>query len=162
MGCRGSCSSTRCTCWTSSACFLNRALESTLAPIVVFATNRGICHIRGTEMLSPHGIPVDLLDRLLIIRALPYLPEEIMQIINIRASAEGLTIDETGIAKLAEIGTQTSLRYVSQLLTPAKVLAVTNGKEAISGDDVSEIASMFLDAKKSAVILKANEDKFIS
>merc|ERR1711885_310 len=41
--------------------YLNRALESTLAPIVVFATNRGICHIRGTEMLSAHGIPVDLL-----------------------------------------------------------------------------------------------------
>merc|ERR1711988_1874081 len=27
--------------------FLNRALESTLAPIVVFATNRGICTVKG-------------------------------------------------------------------------------------------------------------------
>jgi hypothetical protein len=26
--------------------YLNRALESTLAPIVVFATNRGICTVR--------------------------------------------------------------------------------------------------------------------
>lgn len=43
--------------------FLNRALESTLAPIVILATNRGICTIRGTDMQSPHGIPVDLLDR---------------------------------------------------------------------------------------------------
>merc|ERR1712100_381476 len=138
--------------------YMNRAMESTLSPIIIFATNRGMCHIRGTEMLSAHGIPVDLLDRLLIIRTLPYLPEEIMQIINIRASAEGLTIDESGIAALAEIGTKTTLRYCSQLLTPAKVLAVTNGKEQISGDDVNEIAGMFLDAKKSAVILKANED----
>ena len=48
--------------------FLNRALESTLAPIVVLATNRGICTIRGTDMVSPHGIPIDLLDRLLIIK----------------------------------------------------------------------------------------------
>eukprot|EP01052_Picozoa_sp_SAG31_P004837 SAG31_NODE_205_length_20397_cov_19.191152_5_plen_456_part_00 len=142
--------------------YLNRALESTLAPIVVFATNRGICHIRGTEMLSAHGIPVDLLDRLLIIRTLPYLPEEIMQIVNIRASAEGLTIDESGIAALADIGTKTTLRYCSQLLTPAKVLAVTNGKEQISGDDIKQIATMFLDAKKSAIILKANEEKFIT
>lgn len=30
--------------------FLNRALESTLAPIVILATNRGICTIRGTDM----------------------------------------------------------------------------------------------------------------
>jgi RuvB-like protein 1 (pontin 52) len=48
--------------------FLNRALESTLAPIVILATNRGICTIKGTDMISPHGIPVDLLDRLLIIK----------------------------------------------------------------------------------------------
>ena len=43
--------------------FLNRALESTLAPVVILATNRGMCTIRGTDMISPHGIPVDLLDR---------------------------------------------------------------------------------------------------
>ena len=52
--------------------FLNRALESTLAPIVVLATNRGMCTIRGTDMISPHGIPVDLLDRLLIIKTTNY------------------------------------------------------------------------------------------
>ena len=27
--------------------FLNRALESSLAPIVIFATNRGICQVRS-------------------------------------------------------------------------------------------------------------------
>ena len=43
--------------------YLNRALESTLAPIVILATNRGISTIRGTDILAPHGIPVDLLDR---------------------------------------------------------------------------------------------------
>lgn len=43
--------------------FLNRALESTLAPIVILATNRGHSQIRGTDISSPHGLPVDLLDR---------------------------------------------------------------------------------------------------
>jgi len=47
--------------------YLNRALESTLAPIVVFATNRGMCTVRGTEVIAPHGVPVDLLDRVMII-----------------------------------------------------------------------------------------------
>jgi len=64
--------------------YLNRALESNLSPIVVFATNRGKCTIRGTEMQSPHGIPVDLLDRLLIIKTLPYSVNEIVQILAIR------------------------------------------------------------------------------
>jgi RuvB-like protein 2 len=55
-------------------CFswLNRALESSLAPVLVMATNRGITNIRGTRYPSPHGIPLDLLDRLLIISTKPY------------------------------------------------------------------------------------------
>jgi hypothetical protein len=65
--------------------YLNRALESSLAPIVILATNRGICNIRGTDMPSPHGVPVDLLDRLVIIRTLPYTPPEMVQILAIRA-----------------------------------------------------------------------------
>merc|ERR1711871_177562 len=142
--------------------YLNRALEASLSPIVVFATNRGMCAIKGTDMSSPHGIPVDLLDRLLIIRTLPYLPEEMMQIMHIRASVEGLSVDSSAIAALAEIGGRTSLRYVGQLLTPARVLAVTNGKDSITKDEVDEICAMFIDAKQSSVILTENADKFIS
>jgi DNA helicase TIP49 (TBP-interacting protein) len=36
-------------------------------------------------MSSPHGLPVDLLDRLVIIRTLPYTPQEMVQILAIRA-----------------------------------------------------------------------------
>ena len=46
--------------------YLNKALESPLAPIVIFANNRGICTIRGTDIKSPRGVLIDLLDRLLI------------------------------------------------------------------------------------------------
>jgi hypothetical protein len=35
----------------------------------------------GTELSSPHGIPVDLLDRLLIIRTYPYSIAHIKQVI---------------------------------------------------------------------------------
>lgn len=41
--------------------------------------------IRGTEMMSAHGVPVDLLDRLLIVRTLPYSIQEMVQILAIRA-----------------------------------------------------------------------------
>ena len=36
-------------------------------------------------MMSPHGIPIDLLDRLVIIRTLQYELEEIIAILNTRA-----------------------------------------------------------------------------
>lgn len=57
--------------------FLNRALESETAPVVILATNRGITTIRGTRHRSPHGMPLDLLDRLLIITTVPYNESEI-------------------------------------------------------------------------------------
>ena len=58
--------------------YLNRALESQLAPIVILATNRGRCTIRGTDIVSPHGIPIDLLDRLMIIKTGPYTLAELV------------------------------------------------------------------------------------
>jgi len=48
--------------------YFNHAFESTFSPLVVFATNRGTCTIRGTDIISFHGIPADLLVRLVIIR----------------------------------------------------------------------------------------------
>ena len=139
--------------------YLNRALESTLAPIVVFATNRGICTVRGTDVLSPHGVPVDLLDRMLIIRTLVYPIEEVIQIIAIRAATEGIVVDEDALVALGEIGERTSLRFAVQLLTPARILAGTHGRESITADDVRDIGSLFYDAKQSAKVLAASADK---
>ncbi|XP_057244308.1 ruvB-like 2, partial [Malurus melanocephalus] len=64
--------------------FLNRALESDMAPVLIMATNRGITRIRGTAHRSPHGLPLDLLDRLLIIATAPYGDKETRQILKIR------------------------------------------------------------------------------
>jgi len=80
--------------------YLNRALESTLAPIVILATNRGMCTIRGTDIVSPHGIPIDLLDRLLIIKTSNYNLEDLIKILAIRASTEGLTLTSEALATL--------------------------------------------------------------
>jgi len=133
--------------------YLNRALESTLAPIVIFATNRGMCTVRGTEVIAPHGVPVDLLDRLMIVRTMPYSLQEIVQILAIRAQIEGITVDEEAYAYLGEIGVRSTLRYAVQLLTPAKVVVNTNGREEIGKEDIEEIDSLFYDAKASAKLL---------
>ena len=64
--------------------FLNRALETELAPLVIMASNRGMARIRGTKFRSPHGLPVDLLDRVLIVSTQPYSEADIAEIIKIR------------------------------------------------------------------------------
>lgn len=137
--------------------FLNRALESTLSPIVVFATNRGVCTIRGTDVLSPHGVPVDLLDRMLIIRTMPYSLEEMMQIVSIRADTESIEVDEEALAVLGEVGARTSLRYAVQMLTPSRIIAETSGREKILAVDVEEVDELFFDAKASAKLLAKSE-----
>uniref|UniRef100_M3ZBZ3 RuvB-like helicase n=1 Tax=Nomascus leucogenys TaxID=61853 RepID=M3ZBZ3_NOMLE len=64
--------------------FLNRALESDMAPVLIMATNRGITRTRVTSYQSPHGIPIDLLDRLLIVSTTPYSEKDTKQILRIR------------------------------------------------------------------------------
>jgi len=139
--------------------FLNRALESSLSPIVVCATNRGVCTIRGTDVLSPHGVPVDLLDRLLIIRTMPYTIEEICEIVSIRASAEGIALTDDAVRLLGDIGGRTSLRYAVQMLTPAHVVAKTAGEEegGVTAEHVQEVDELFKDAKSSAELLARSD-----
>jgi RuvB-like protein 1 (pontin 52) len=136
--------------------YLNKALESTLAPIVIMATNRGMSAIRGTEIVSPHGIPLDLLDRLLIINTQPQTAREIHLIIKVRAETEGIKITEEGLVKLSTIGTETSLRHAVQLLQPAFILAsILNPAEAtVTPDIIEEASKLFLDAKSSADMLR--------
>lgn len=141
--------------------YLHRALESTISPIVIFATNRGNCTIRGTEINAPHGIPLDLLDRLMIIRTLPYSQDEMVQIIRIRAQTENIQTDDESLNVLGEIGTKTTLRYAVQLLTPSNLLARINGRESINRQDVEEINELFYDAKSSAKLLAEQEDKYM-
>lgn len=64
--------------------FLNRALENEMAPVVIMATNRGITRIRGTNYKSPHGIPIDLLDRMIIVSTSPYQEKDLKEILKIR------------------------------------------------------------------------------
>ncbi|WRX31527.1 TIP49 [Theobroma cacao] len=157
--------------------YLNRALESSLSPIVIFATNRGICNVRGTDMNSPHGIPVDLLDRLVIIRTQIYGPAEMIQvkglviyvpccqhnfILAIRAQVEELVVDEESLAFLGEMGQSTSLRHAVQLLSPAGIVAKMNGRDSICKADLEEVSKLYIDAKSSAKILQEQQEKFIS
>lgn len=126
--------------------FLARAMESELAPILILATNRGMTTIRGTDIKAPHGIPIDMLDRLLIINTEPYKRDEIREIVKIRAREEKIEISEEAVEYLAELGEKTSLRYAVQLLAPASVLA--RGKR-VEREHVDRARQYFADLRRS-------------
>lgn len=143
--------------------YLNRALESPIAPIVILASNRGNTVIKGTgDVSAAHGIPPDLLARLLIIPTHPYSPDEIKTIIRLRAKTEGLNITDPALDKISEHGSKVSLRYALQLLAPASILARVNGRPGgIDVADVTECEDLFIDAKRSATIVNQGNGSFL-
>lgn len=50
---------------------------------------------------------------------------------KIRSEAEEVKLNSEALNKICEIGQITSLRYVFQLLTPAKLLAQIAGREIV-------------------------------
>lgn len=141
--------------------FLSRAMESELAPILVLATNRGMTKIRGTEIEAPHGMPLDLLDRLLIIRTRPYTPEEIKEIIKIRSDEEEIPLSEEALEELTKIGSEKSLRYAIQLMEPARIIAERKGRNKVLAEDVLEAAKYFIDVRESTEYIHKLSEKFL-
>ena len=143
--------------------YLNRALESSISPIVILASNRGNTIIRGTDdIAAPHGIPPDFLARLLIIPTHPYSSDEIKTIIRLRARTEGISITDGALDRVAEHGSKVSLRYALQLLTPANILARVNGRPGgIEEADIAECQDLFLDTQRSAAIVSSGQGSFV-
>ncbi len=141
--------------------FISRAMESELVPIIVMATNRGITKIRGAEIEAPFGMPLDLLDRLVIITTDKYSDEEIKHILEIRAKEEGVKIEESALDLLTKLGVEKSLRYSVQILGIAGVKARSKGKEEITKEDVEEVAMRFSDLKEAVSHLRKYEEELL-
>ncbi|MEM0232786.1 MAG: RuvB-like domain-containing protein, partial [Candidatus Nezhaarchaeales archaeon] len=144
-----------------SFAYLGRAMESELAPIIVLATNRGMAKIRGTDIEAPHGVPLDLLDRLLIIKMRPYTEDEVKEILKVRAKEEGVKLSDDALEVLTKIGVESSLRYAVQLLAPALEIAKYQGRDVVTSEDVKRACEMFIDVKKSVSYLKKYEEMFL-
>ena len=162
--------------------YLNRALESSISPIVILASNRGMTTIRGTDNLtSAHGIPPDLLPRLLIVPTHPYNSPEIRQILSTRATLEysspapaGLSSSQGALVSTASLadealdeltrqGERVSLRYALQLLAPSRILARSRGSQGnvVATEDVTEAVGLFWDAGRSAAVFRQAQGEFI-
>ena len=137
--------------------FLNRALESPMAPVLVMATNRGLCAVRGTSQPSPHGIPVDLLDRCLIIKTQAYSISELEEILGIRAEEEDVAIRPDALKILSKIAEENSLRYAMQLIATGQIFAKRRNSDAIEKADLMSAYKLFKDSKRSAQNLDTHE-----
>jgi len=142
--------------------FLNRALESELAPVLVIATNRGVSKIRGTQYTSPHGIPLDLLDRLMIISTQPYTVDEIRDILRVRCKEEEvLDMDPTALELLTRIASETSLRYAMNLVITSHLRASRRKRKTIAMEDVERCYKLFVDVKRSTKLLMEYQHEFL-
>ncbi|KTW26632.1 RuvB-like helicase 2 [Pneumocystis carinii B80] len=142
--------------------FLNRALEDDLSPIVIMASNRGITRIRGTKYKSPHGIPLDFLDRMLIISTSQYSVDEIRQILHIRCQEEDVEISPNALSLLTKIGQETSIRYSIHLIATAYLIAQKRKSTQIDIEDIQKSYTLFLDQARSVQYLEEYSQQYIS
>ncbi|KAF6203020.1 hypothetical protein GE061_003433 [Apolygus lucorum] len=141
--------------------FLNRALEDEMSPVVIMATNRGITKIRGTNYNSPHGIPIDLLDRMIIIPTSSYTDKQTMEILKIRCEEEDCEVSEDALMILTSIAMATSLRYAIQLITLSSLVSRRRKSNEVAIEDVKKVYSLFLDEGRSEQILNEYQDQYL-
>jgi RuvB-like protein 2 len=141
--------------------FLNRALESELAPVLVIATNRGLSKIRGTDYTSPHGIPLDLLDRLMIISTQQYEVDEIRQILSVRCREEEVDMDPEATELLTRIASETSLRYAMHLIITSQLVATKRKSKSVEIQDIQRCFSLFVDVKRSTKLVMEYHSEYL-
>lgn len=141
--------------------FINRALEDDFAPIVVMATNRGVSQTRGTSYKSPHGVPLDLLDRSIIIHTQNYTADEIRTILSIRSNEEEVELTAEALELLTKIGQETSLRYALNLISVSQQIAQKRRSQSVDLVDLKRAYTLFLDSERSVQFVSEFSNKFI-
>ncbi|KAK1442328.1 RuvB-like protein [Babesia gibsoni] len=141
--------------------FLCRQLESETCPFVIMATNRGITEVRGTNYKAPHGIPLDLLDRLLIIPTFPFQPEDTEKIIEERATEEDVELDEEALQLLCKIAAETSLRYSLLLINAGDLIRRRRGGKEVCAGDIRRAFGLFVDTRRSIKYLIEFKNDFM-
>lgn len=132
-----------------------------MAPVLVVATNRGIARIRGTEYKSPHGIPLDLLDRMMIISTKPYSDRELKAILQIRAEEEDVELAGEALELLTRIARDASLRYAMHMIMTSSLCAKARKSDEVKVEDIRRVFSLFSDLKRSTRYLLDHNREFM-
>ncbi|OHT09157.1 RuvB-like 2 [Tritrichomonas foetus] len=145
--------------------FLNRAMENPTAPIIIMASNRGETKVRGTNYQGPHGIPFDMVQRLLIIPTIPYNENDLREILQLRCEDEDVQMSEEALTALTEQAATRSLRYAMQLITTSSLIAARREdyEDEVNEEDILKAQELFIDKERSEQYLEqlssfANDD----
>lgn len=141
--------------------YINRALEDELAPIVIMASNRGHARIRGTSYRSPHGLPLDFLDRVVIVSTHAYTSDEIKQILAIRAQEEEVDLSPDALLLLTKVGQEAGLRYASNLIITSSLVSNKRKAKAVEVGDVERSYRLFLDPTRSVQFVAKQNTRLI-
>lgn len=117
--------------------------------------------IRGTNYNGPHGLPADLLDRLIIIRTQKYEEKEMNKILSLRCEEEEVQIEPAALELLTKIGVDTTLRYAMQLIQVANTLAQRNMSSTVLIGHIQAVYKMFAEEQRSAKLMKENPDNYM-
>lgn len=115
----------------------------------------------GVKHTSPHGIPADFLDRLLIISTHPYDVEELRMILKVRTSQEETELDEPAMELLTRVARETSLRYAMQLVALSKLRATKHKRKIVAVEDVEAVFTLFYDVKRSTQFVMDHSNDFL-
>lgn len=133
--------------------FINRAIEREDSPIVILATNRGMAKIRGTNEISPYGLPMDLLNRLTIIPTHPYSAKELHDILELRCQEQDVNLTPMAMYLLTKYAKQRSLRYAMDLIQYSNLIARKEGGEQVTKKHVHRAFILYLDQQRSTQFL---------
>lgn len=151
--------------------FLARALESPNAPLVVMASNRGMTRVRdegldaSQQEVTPHGIPADLLDRLVVVSLDPFSESDLKEIIKLRAVEEDVDLDTDALLLLAKIAKESSLRYACNLISLSNLIRLRvagSSSSPVEHTHVKKAFNLFLDEKRSSKFLDEYGKHFLN
>ncbi len=101
------------------------------------------------------------MDRVHIIQTHAYGPEEIRQILSIRAEEEEIELSPDALALLTKIGQEAGLRYASNLITTSQLVSSKRRAKEVSVDDVQRSFKLFFDPTRSVKFVSDSEKRLI-
>lgn len=84
-----------------------------------------------------------------------------MKILQIRCNEEEVEINIDAMKLLTKIGSETSLRYASNLISVSNLIAKKRRSETVELEDIKRSYLLFLDSSRSVAFLQENESNYI-
>jgi len=106
-------------------------------------------------------MPLDLLDRCIIIPTSPYSEKEIKAILQIRCEEEDVEMAGEALDLLTRIAKETSLRYSMHMIMTAALCCKQRKGAEVEVQDVRKVYSMFSDLRRSTQYLIEYNKQFM-